>query len=71
MSHSQLLSRIDACQRTLAVYRPLAGDLLPQVRAWYRVGLVYSSNALEGFTDQHPACAAPGVYRCLGSRAQQ
>jgi hypothetical protein len=50
MTHKTLLAAIDERQRTISGYRPFEGALLDQVRTYYRIGLVYTSNALEGFT---------------------
>jgi Fic family protein len=50
MARDGLLEKIEEYQRTINGYRPFEGDTLAQVRAYYRVGLVYTSNALEGFT---------------------
>lgn len=43
-----LLARIDANKAELAQYRPLEEPFLAQLRAYYRVGLTWTSNALEG-----------------------
>lgn len=32
------------------MFRPLGEELLPEIKAYYRVGLAYSSTALEGFS---------------------
>lgn len=45
-----MLEQIDALQQQLNTYRPFGPELLPQLRAYYRVGLTYTSNALEGFS---------------------
>lgn len=45
-----MLEQMDALQQQLNAYRPFDPELLPQLRDYYRVGLVYSSNALEGFS---------------------
>lgn len=44
------LSKIDAYQQQINAFRPFDAALLPTIQSYYRVGLVYSSNALEGFT---------------------
>jgi Fic family protein len=46
----QWLSKIDDLKAELDSYRPLPPDALEQLRRFYRVGLTYSSNALEGNT---------------------
>ena len=42
------LSQCDKCQQQLWAYRPLSDDTLKSLREYYRVGLTYTSNALEG-----------------------
>lgn len=42
------LSQCDKLQQQLWTYRPLAEDTLKSLREYYRVGLTYTSNALEG-----------------------
>lgn len=44
-----MLNRIDALIHELDAHRPFGKELLPQVRAFYRVELTYASNAIEGF----------------------
>lgn len=44
------LQKLDALQEKIAAYRPFGPDLLYQVKQYLRVGLVFTSNALEGFT---------------------
>lgn len=43
-------SKIDKLKDSIDKIRPFEGDMLEQLRAYYRVGLTYSSNALEGNT---------------------
>lgn len=43
-----LLVQIDHTRQKINVYRPFAEPMLSQLKAYYRVGLTYSSNALEG-----------------------
>jgi len=43
-----LLTRIDKAREALVALRPFEGELLKQLRAYYRVGLTWTSNALEG-----------------------
>lgn len=46
-----LLKEIDAKQSIINGYRPFEDEgLLREIQAFYRVGIVYSSNALEGYT---------------------
>ena len=42
------LKEIDALQKEINQFRPLPRQALKQLKAYYRVGLTYSSNALEG-----------------------
>ncbi len=45
-----LLEKIDNLQQDIDHYKPLSEDLLMQLRHYYRIGLTYTSNALEGNT---------------------
>lgn len=45
-----IYDRIDQCQRAINAMRPFEGALLQQLRDYYRIGLTWSSNALEGNT---------------------
>lgn len=47
---NELLSNIDTLKSNIDEYRPFSGDLLPQIRDFYRVGVTYSSNAIEGIS---------------------
>ncbi|MDR3176055.1 MAG: Fic family protein [Desulfovibrio sp.] len=48
---SALLDQIDQRQTLINRYRPFTDKrLLDQLKSYYRIGLVYTSNALEGFT---------------------
>lgn len=42
------LSQCDKLQQQLWAYRPLSDETLKSLREYYRVGLTYTSNALEG-----------------------
>ncbi|MEZ6855021.1 Fic family protein [Halodesulfovibrio aestuarii] len=42
------LKRIDELQKEITSLRPLDEDELSQLKEYYRIGLTYSSNALEG-----------------------
>jgi Fic family protein len=42
------IKQIDALHGKLAANRPYEGDMLVQLRKYYRVGLTWTSNALEG-----------------------
>lgn len=48
MSLKNLLTKIDSTQQEINEYRPLDEPMLSQLKAYYRIGLTYSSNALEG-----------------------
>ncbi len=43
-----LLKEIDALQEKIRSFRPLSQETLKQIKEYYRVGLTYTSNALEG-----------------------
>lgn len=45
---AEQIQQIDALQNKLAAYRPYAGDTLIQLRKYYRLGLTWTSNAIEG-----------------------
>jgi Fic family protein len=42
------LQKIDELQKEIETIRPLNQNELDQLRDYYRIGLVYSSNAIEG-----------------------
>ncbi len=44
----QILSEIDKLQEEINSYRPLPANTLKQLKEYYRVGMTYTSNALEG-----------------------
>lgn len=44
----ELLAKIDALKEKIDQYRPMQEPLLSQFRAYYRIGLTWTSNALEG-----------------------
>lgn len=45
-----LYERIDRYKAAIDELRPFEGDLLSQIKSYYRIGLTWSSNALEGNT---------------------
>ncbi len=45
---NELLKEIDALQKEVNSFRPLPPDTVKQLREYYRVGLTYTSNAIEG-----------------------
>jgi Fic family protein len=48
MTLQQLLNRIDSVKTKLDSARPLSAGELIQLREYYKIGLTYTSNALEG-----------------------
>lgn len=46
----EILNKIDLFQKEIREVRPLEGELLEQIRDYYRIGLTWTSNALEGNT---------------------
>lgn len=47
---STIFKEIDSLQQEINKLRPLDQSLLKQIKEYYRIGLTYSSNALEGNT---------------------
>lgn len=47
---TDVFKEIDALQGEINSYRPLNTDFLKQIREYYKIGLTFSSNALEGNT---------------------
>lgn len=45
-----IFKEIDSLQKEINSYRPLNPHLLKQIKEYYKIGLTYSSNALEGNT---------------------
>jgi len=43
-----LFAEIDKLQKNINKHRPINAGLIKQIREYYRIGLTYSSNALEG-----------------------
>lgn len=43
-----ILERVDCFQKEINAMRPLEGAMLDQIKDYYRVGLTWTSNALEG-----------------------
>lgn len=43
-----LYTQIDELQKKINAHRPLPAQLLKEIREYYRVGLTYTSNAIEG-----------------------
>lgn len=44
----KILRKIDLFQKEINTLRPLEGEILEQIKDYYRVGLTWTSNALEG-----------------------
>lgn len=44
----EILRKIDLFQKEINVLRPMEGGMLGQIQDYYRVGLTWTSNALEG-----------------------
>lgn len=45
-----IFKEIDSLKKEINSYRPFGADLLRQIREYYKIGLTYTSNALEGNT---------------------
>ena len=43
-----IYTQIDELQKKINAHRPLNTNLLAQIKEYYRIGLTYSSNAIEG-----------------------
>lgn len=44
----EIFSKVDLFQKAVNALRPLEGEMLKQIKDYYRVGLTWTSNALEG-----------------------
>ncbi len=42
--------KIDCCHKAISEIRPFSGHMLKQLKDYYRIGLTWSSNAIEGNT---------------------
>jgi len=47
-TYENKIKEIDELQKEINSYRPLQGQQLKELREYYKIGLTYSSNALEG-----------------------
>lgn len=47
---NDVLEKIDSIKLTLDTYRPFSNDAVRQLKDYYRIGLTYTSNAIEGNT---------------------
>ncbi len=45
-----IFKEIDSLHKEISSYKPLGPDFLKQIQNYYKIGLTYSSNALEGNT---------------------
>lgn len=45
-----MLQKVDCFQKEINSLRPFEGDMLEQIKDYYRIGLTWTSNALEGNT---------------------
>lgn len=45
-----IFKEIDLLQKEINSYRPLSAEFLKQIKEYYKIGLTFSSNALEGNT---------------------
>lgn len=43
-----IYEKIDSCHAAISVERPFEGHMLEQLKDYYRIGLTWSSNAIEG-----------------------
>lgn len=50
MNYENKLVQIDELNKRIQTLRPISNDLLKQVKEYFRIGLTYSSNAIEGNT---------------------
>lgn len=50
MKYENKLEQIDKLNKEIQSFRPISKDLLKQIKEYFRIGLTYSSNALEGNT---------------------
>ena len=46
----EIFNKINLFQQEIKAMRPLDGELLEQIKDYYRIGLTWTSNALEGNT---------------------
>ena len=44
----EILNKIDLFQKEVNALRPFEGEMLEQIKEYYRIGLTWTSNALEG-----------------------
>ena len=44
----EVLQKVDRFQKEINALRPFEGEMLDQIKDYYRIGLTWTSNALEG-----------------------
>ncbi|MCC6543850.1 MAG: Fic family protein [Nitrospirae bacterium] len=49
-TYKEILGKVDAIKSALDCYRPFPEHVVQQLRNYYRIGLTYTSNAIEGNT---------------------
>jgi Fic family protein len=50
MSYKNRIKDIDELSKRIDLFRPIPEEMLKQIKEYYRIGLTYTSNALEGNT---------------------
>lgn len=50
MNYESKIAKIDVLKAELDTYRPLSPEILKQIKEYFRIGLTYTSNAVEGNT---------------------
>lgn len=50
MNYENKLEQIDKLNKEIQSFRPISKDALKQIKEYFRIGLTYSSNAIEGNT---------------------
>lgn len=46
----KLIEKVNRCHKSISAVRPFEGHMLEQLKDYYRIGLTWSSNAIEGNT---------------------
>lgn len=50
MDYGSKIAKVDVLKAELDTYRPLSPEILKQLKEYFRIGLTYTSNAVEGNT---------------------
>lgn len=50
LSSKDILEKIDSIKSEINILRPFTDHVVKQLRDYYRIGLAYTSNAIEGNT---------------------